>query len=271
MKQDSYFFGIPLAVIDGLLAGDGHISRYRREGNFCSLVLGVSLSQKGFAEEVANRFREFGFCGAVKYYKAQVRLIWSTNFFWIQRKRWYPSEVKKLPQDVSNEPEMWRWLYASDGSIQQCSAYNVSIIINTQGFDYDDVLRLSTMLEQHHITAWPKKSGVSNVDGRQYYAIYIKTKDSRKFLKLTGPPVSGLEYKWEVPVIPERICGYCKSTFVPVRSDQSFCNRKCSCKASHPYYQKETKDYGSYRTKVNENERLKRSKRTGYKPRKRVA
>lgn len=221
-----------LPLLDGAVAGDGHISPPANVEGGCDLVLGLGIKQLKHADEFANRLSDFGFSGEAKIYANQVRVVWRALMFGEQRKRWYPDGIKRLPPDVSNDPEMWRWLYAGDGSIYQCSTYGAKIRINVQSFTLEETERLASMLKEHEIEAWASKDIVSSVTGQQLYILQISTSSTEKFLEMTSPPVAGLEYKWNIPERIYRNCKHCNDSFLPKRSDMMFCSKLCGVRAN---------------------------------------
>ncbi len=236
-------------TLDGVMVGDGHISPPLTPTSSTRFIYGLGLAQLEHAEELADRMKDFG-CPekvSVKISPLKANFSWTHPMFVTQRKRWYPNGTKCIPDDLSNEPEMWRWLYAGDGSLVASGKYSAVVRIAVCAYAVESVDKLRAMLQVHGIVASRNRIQTSDITGMDQYVICLSTGSTEQFLKMTSPPVRSIEYKWYIPEKPTLNCRYCDKEFLPERFGMIFCSRQCGVRASHPTYTKDPKIKALYR------------------------
>jgi len=243
-KDNNFFFRrLPLElqdIIDGAVAGDGFITQHSAVSGTFGLTLGEK--QAGHAEEYREELAKFGYSGKIKqvtYYTRQinskektfvttVRLSWTLWCFLDHRRRWYSGKQKILPLDVRNTSAFWRWFYAGDGTLYVINPFCYRVLIAANDFLTQDVDRLIAMLKDHGIKSTRYLKRYTEKTGNPQWTIAInKRKDVDRFLKLIGPPVRSIEYKWERPPVPPKDCLGCGKTYIPTRGDNDYCTVKC--------------------------------------------
>lgn len=223
-------------VIDGAVAGDGCITKMSSKSGM--FLYQIGNKQLGHIEEMLSVLQSFGYRGEIKTYTAKHKetkepyifysIHWALRCLLKHRERWYTAEGKKrLPLDVSNAPEFWRWFYAGDGCFQQVGAFSGQVTLCANDFSTEDVERLRLMLLEHGIES--KKWAMRNQGTveKPQWLIWMFSENARTFLKMISPAVKGLEYKWAMPEIPIYVCGFCKKEFKPYRADMKYCSSRC--------------------------------------------
>lgn len=208
-KKHEYFYkDIPdglKEIIDGAVAGDGYIGITGRVSSFFAYV--ISSKYIDHLEELVSELRKYGCESTIHSYivagPEKGKEIHSSGITWFlrcfrkHRLRWYRSDgLKKLPDDVQNTSTFWRWFYAGDGCLTLNSRKTPYIRIFSYDFLKEDVDRMKDMLMELGISC-SVHTGQVNDKGRTYYYLYIKEGSVKKFLDMTGPPIKGIEYKWD--------------------------------------------------------------------------
>lgn len=239
-KTSSYYFkDFPqefVDVIDGCLAGDGGISRisYKK----AMFVYTICEKQKDQVYELYDFLKKYDYPKKVCIYNAKQKdgiprklysLSWSLKYFSKHRDRWYDHNGRKrLPKDVSNSPAFWRWFYAGDGCLEKTGVFSRQVTLCVNDFSLEDVVRLQAMLAEHGLVSrkWIMRNQGS-VEKPQFL-IWLFSENARKFLEMTSPSVRGVEYKWDIPDLPDYTCAICGLKFKPKAVHHRCCSSKCS-------------------------------------------
>jgi len=109
------------------------------------------------------------------------------------RKLWYPNGKKIIPENLELNPTSALWWYIGDGCLYCRKNRSPSIILYTNGFVKEDVLRLMEML---------KAMGIETTRRESNNTIQIRTTSTMDFLNYIGPCPKQIEpiygYKWDV-------------------------------------------------------------------------
>ncbi len=217
-------------IIDGCIAGDGSISRSDHRTSRFSIALG--FKQKEHLEELKSELEKFGYSGAIFRIKPRndknpgYGLHWTLKVFNSERERWYYEGRKRLPLDLKNSKNFWRWFYAGDGTLGKSSTFKSFIGISSNDLIESDVDRLIKMLKELNIKANKCKAGIGS-NGKQQYIIRISTISTKDFLEYIGPPVKSLEYKWKIKKSKYKKCSICLRLFIMKRISSNFCSLAC--------------------------------------------
>lgn len=171
-------------VVDGLVLGDLHITR---DGRYS-----WNLKYREFANYTKTALASYS--PKLKQYEN----VWSGRSLThptikLERKRWYPDDIKIVPEDVSITPISVLIWYLGDGSIHKVRGH---ITISSQSFTYDDNVRLSEMLLKSSGT----KSSIK-LDSKKMPYIYIPRTYAECFFEYIGhkSPVECYDYKFVIP------------------------------------------------------------------------
>ncbi len=238
LDRDTNFFFPELPselreIIDGCVAGDGSISRSDHRTSRFSIGLG--FRQKEHLEELKSELEKFGYQRTIFKIKPNENknpgygLHWTLRVFNLERERWYYEGRKRLPLDLKNSKNFWRWFYAGDGSLGTSSTFKSYIRISSDDLIESDVERLVEMLQQLNIKANKCKAGIGK-DGKRQWTVRISTTSTRDFLEYIGPPVKSLEYKWELKESKSKQCEVCLKYFTMKRISSNFCSLACQKK-----------------------------------------
>lgn len=219
-----------LAVLDGLLLGDGHINR---AGMFDMQVKSLS-----FVTEACEALTTAGIPSRVipygEYYAC--RSVATPDLLPV-RARWYPKGIKHIPVDFNSTPTSWRMAFMGDGSLMPCGAFTNVACLHTQCFPKREVQMLVKFLRAQNI-----ESNVQPVTIRRtsvHYILYICAASTAAFITWMGPPPSGdMAYKWNLRSAPVRTCKCCGDEFTPRTSHMVFCQESCGVKFNHPFYKR---------------------------------
>ena len=184
-------------LIVGTLLGDAHLER-RYKGYTFSLMVEHLIKQKEYVEWKYNALKEWvrtpprmkrQVVNGKQYDKYCFRTLGSSSFRFYHA-QFYRNGKKVVPKLIH------RWLtpyalciwFMDDGSIK--SKYHRARIINTQGFDKQDVLRLIHVLQnKFHIAARVRKQ-------KEGYQIYLLAETIDHFANLVRPYIiPSMSYK----------------------------------------------------------------------------
>lgn len=184
-------------IIVGKLLGDGHLESMNN-GRTYRLKVEHSYKQKEYVDWLYEEFKDWILSKPRKkeqivqgktYYKYQVSTLSSETFrFYAQQ--FYRNKKKIIPELI------YRWItplclavwFMDDGSIK--SKYHKARIINTQGFEKREVLRLIKVLDdKFNLKCKLRKQ-------KEGYQIMILAESADKFVKLIKNHMhSSMKYK----------------------------------------------------------------------------
>lgn len=182
--------------IDGLLIGDGSIIN---NNQWSALYFqGFALRYKDWAEKIKKDFSSFGIASKISHRIVPKRVIknkivppsdivilWTLKYdnFLLFRKKWYPSGVKNIPDDIEISPEFLANWYQGDGSLNRKQKI---IVISSLSFARDDLLTVSRKINI--------KLGINSVVHKT--GLYINRKHAKIFLDYIEPYMAScFDYK----------------------------------------------------------------------------
>lgn len=182
-------------AIDGLVLSDASITpqgqvaatlKYEEFRNYCSSLFEPYKPAHTTCCPNMNEIPYFRFCT-----KMHTDLK-------IQRERWYPDGIKKIPEDVKLTPLSVLLWYLGDGHID---AKWGNIFLYTNSFNAADVNRVVELLNQSGVQCkfyWARSQGTYKKD---YPVIYISSKNTPSFFEFVGveSPIKCYDYKFDVP------------------------------------------------------------------------
>lgn len=219
-----------MAVLDGLLLGDGHINRLG--------MFDMQVKSFNFAMEARDALNAAGVPSRVipygKYFSC--RSVATPDILPV-RERWYPGDKKHIPADFNSTPIAWRLAFMGDGSLMPCGAFTNVACLHTQCFKKKEVQLLVKFLRAQNVQS--KVQTVSDKRDGVYYILYICAASTAAFIAWLGPPPSGdMAYKWELRSAPVRNCKCCGAEFTARTSHMVFCQASCGVKFNHPFYKR---------------------------------
>lgn len=173
-------------LIDGLLLGDGHISK---GGSF---TMDQAERRRGWQFAVQRRFRSFGLKSTIRApatkkpttYDGKRIVGGAHRHMYTQqrpelkeeRRRWYPRGRKVVPSDIVLTPECIAHWMAGDG----CGTHIGQIVFATHGFSRAECELLVSRMPVHATVARSKKQG-------QYIVKVHRRDDAFKLAEIIGP------------------------------------------------------------------------------------
>lgn len=173
---------------DGMLTGDASVVKRKSRNTNC--VFSIASSHKDFVDYIKYYLDlNTTVCNYSVYEKRhntwheEFRISKSNILFTNERIRWYPKDLKIIPNDFRFSPISMLALYLSDG----CASGN-SMIISLDDFDADNIENTIGL-------------GFKNIDIkytiRKNKKLYISRKSSLDFLNYIGLcTVDSYNYKW---------------------------------------------------------------------------
>jgi len=174
-------------ILVGLMLGDGHLET-QNKGKTYRLKMEYSIDKREYCEHLYESFEEWVRTPPkVKSKKSGCHLSKNIAFstlshgvfrfyaqqFYIDGKKVVPSIIKKLLT-----PRGLAYWYMDDGSMK--SSQSKGVILNTQGFERTEVIRLLSILNE--------KFGLLASERQQKdgYQIYISGKSYEHFIEIVG-------------------------------------------------------------------------------------
>jgi len=154
--------------IDGLILGDASIQFPETKSKRSTrLVQTFSKKYDDWAKEIKNDLSMFDIDSHLTYYsifdkrteKTYKQISLQTKVypqFMIFRKRWYPNNIKQVPDDIILSPTVLRNWYLSDGSLRVINKNSRTIQLSTDSFNEESINLLIKLLFQIKFT--PKSS-----------------------------------------------------------------------------------------------------------------
>lgn len=181
-----------LAILDGLVAGDGHLK------GIYQTSYTMTSKYAEWIEHVGGLFQSAGLM--VHYYRQPSgNPTFTTHSYEALtpfRRRWYTRRLKVLPIDMCLEPAALLYWYLGDGGLktgQGGASYSAEL--STYAFLPSSVVsvarRIESSLGLNEVRVYLAKAGPF---------ISVSKRDTRAFLDYIGAsPVRCYDYKWAVP------------------------------------------------------------------------
>lgn len=233
-----------LALLDGLLAGDGHYESHTPRSRFykrtARFMLGTPFLE--YAQAVQQALLAVGIqaklppptpraSGAGGHYVDYHVSTLAEPAFGEQWERWYDGKPdhkgyirKHFPQDFADAPTSWNWMYVGDGNLTR-KDYSHVLSLCTHFLKPESEFMIELLATKGmRATLSPRKPPHPN--GR--YTVRLYTEATVPFLNYIGPPpCEFFEYKWDFRVRPFRPCEGCGRLFQLTAKNKKHCSAKC--------------------------------------------
>ena len=195
-NRDQYDF------FDGIIAGDGCISKTKRLKNY---KISTNFRYKEFAQYIVDELKL-----NVKVYKVIKPDIRTKKGYTIaytfssrhnilytkERHRWYPNGIKIIPEDFRFSPVSMNILYLCDGTRASYGSCRKAIELCTQSFKKENLENtIVKYLNEINIECWVNNAG----------KVYVPARNVKLFLDYIGNcPVKCYKHKWDVGRLSEK-------------------------------------------------------------------
>ena len=190
-----------LSIFDGIIISDGYLKIGKKSKN-ASFSLTTSVLE--FAQKTFSIFPDFPWATTPirimnrydkrtnKYYKSIFLESRVSDFFTLQRKRWYPDGKKIVPKDIFIDKDFLLWWYIGDGHLHRKKSRHKyrRVILSTDSFCVPDIYFLIDKLR--------------NLLGNNVYLenkkrIVISSQSLCQFIDIIGTvsPIKHYQYKFD--------------------------------------------------------------------------
>lgn len=199
-------------ILDGLLLGDGYLTRYRRNAyfrlkvitkswtNLVKQILPFQWGKDGYTKELKEKNKH--------HYSIYYCITLSDIFLTKQYNRWYPNNKKIVPKDIKITPLLLKhWFYGDGSSYKVKNKNSVSIKLSTDGFTLVECRFLVQKLRESIGITFKTYKHNNNSKNRGYVLIISDVNSIKRFFQYIGPPDKelignksvGFSYKWKIP------------------------------------------------------------------------
>ena len=191
-----------LEIVNGHLLGDGSIPEIKR-ANYIFRLKNKYQDYVKFTVKILEPFYPIIVKWRNKvtkrlYYDLQTKSLISPEF----REKWYPNNIKTIPNDLILTPITCLYWYIDDGCLSGCN----NIILSTQSF-LEENLEKTVLIQLRNILDCKDESVRIRKDSKKQPIIIIPRRFVKRFLEYIGPcPVECYDYKWDIK--PYKIKGY---------------------------------------------------------------